>query len=687
MKILLIEDNPTVGTFLSQALTRQRYTVDLATTERVGLDLAIAEHYELILLSTTVANLDSIRFCTQLRAQGCQTLIFLLVERQTAANIVAILDAGADDYMTQPYELTTLLARLRARMRRKEETFSTPMLVWGELCLNPNSAEVTYAGNPIILTPKAYSLLALFLQNPQRVFNRSAIIDRLWSLDELPTESAVTNQIKGLRQQLKAGGMSEDLIETVYGLGYRLKAHSGDRAPDPCPLPTSANPDLGAAQPGRTILVVDGDQALTEQLQQDALLWGVQVKVATTLAQARVAIADTPPDLLLLDLNLTAPGDRPEDTGLTLLREVTTTTPIPVLVFSDRDTLSDRVLVSRLGAKGFLHKPLTSVDVFSPVLQLLSQPQVAPNTILIVTTNTTQGQIIRDLIEPWGVQVKLLANAQDFWSHLPAIAPNLLVLDWDLPTFGGADLCRVVRQDARWGNLPILMLTHTPEAQHIRQIFAIGADDFISQPFIGPEVVTRIISRLEQVPLASHLEHTLNQNYLTFPYSSHQHSDHADILLVDDQPDNLRTLTKILSGHNYKIRKATSGEMALKAVHSACPDVILLDVRMPEMDGYAVCSALKATAPTRDIPVIFLSALDDVADKVKAFTVGGADYVTKPFQAEEVIARIKYQLTMQQQQRQLRERNYQLQQEIFERLQMESRVRECNLSQMGQSPR
>ncbi|MEG4319526.1 MULTISPECIES: response regulator [unclassified Microcoleus] len=128
----------------------------------------------------------------------------------------------------------------------------------------------------------------------------------------------------------------------------------------------------------------------------------------------------------------------------------------------------------------------------------------------------------------------------------------------------------------------------------------------------------------------------------------------GNILIVDDLIENLQFLTKVLNKHGYKVRSVTNGKMALRTIHNHPPDVILLDIKMPEMDGYEVCEALKVDENTSEIPVIFLSALDEVLDKVKAFQVGGIDYITKPFQSEELIARIQTQLTIQQQKHQLR---------------------------------
>jgi two-component system, sensor histidine kinase and response regulator len=132
-------------------------------------------------------------------------------------------------------------------------------------------------------------------------------------------------------------------------------------------------------------------------------------------------------------------------------------------------------------------------------------------------------------------------------------------------------------------------------------------------------------------------------------------SSKANILIVDDTPSNLRLLASMLTQQGYEVRSAISGSVALMAVQSIYPDLILLDINMPNMNGYEVCAHLKKDPETQDIPVIFLSALDDALDKVQAFRVGGVDYITKPFQVEEVLARVENQLTVRKAQLELQQ--------------------------------
>ncbi|WP_404786803.1 PAS domain S-box protein [Altericista sp. CCNU0014] len=159
---------------------------------------------------------------------------------------------------------------------------------------------------------------------------------------------------------------------------------------------------------------------------------------------------------------------------------------------------------------------------------------------------------------------------------------------------------------------------------------------------------------------------------MTIPSSA---STRGNILIIDDVPENLIFLNKMLSAQGYKIRSAPSGHLAIQSVLAKLPDLILLDILMPEMDGYEVCQYLKANERSRNIPIIFVSALSETLDKVKAFSSGGSDYLTKPIEPLEAIARIEHQLSLSRLQRQLIERNKQLEHEIGSRKQAEEQVR------------
>ena len=138
------------------------------------------------------------------------------------------------------------------------------------------------------------------------------------------------------------------------------------------------------------------------------------------------------------------------------------------------------------------------------------------------------------------------------------------------------------------------------------------------------------------------------------------------ILVVDDNPDNLRLLVEILKKRGYRVRTSTSGTNALATIRKEVPDLVLLDIMMPEIDGFEVCRRLKENEHTAAIPIIFISALDETFDKVKAFSLGGVDYITKPFKTEEVLARVKTHLTLHFLQLQVEKKNSELQKALDE---------------------
>lgn len=222
MRILLVEDNIPLATSLADAIAAQLYIVDIVGDGEDAWEQIKSIEYDLILLDLMLPKLDGFSLCRRLRSHGIQTPILMLTARDTSIDKVTGLDLGADDYMVKPFDLPELLARIRALLRRGDSA-SSPLLVWGNLRLDPSAYEVSYGEHILHLTPKEYSILELFLRNGRRVLSRSLIIDHVWSFDNPPTESTVKVHIKSLRHKLKAVGAPDDLIQTVHSVGYCLK--------------------------------------------------------------------------------------------------------------------------------------------------------------------------------------------------------------------------------------------------------------------------------------------------------------------------------------------------------------------------------------------------------------------------------------------------------------------------------
>ncbi len=221
MRILLIEDDRRIAQPIAEDLRHQHHLVEIAIDGLAGWEAAQSQQYDLILLDLMLPKLDGITLCKRLRSAGIQALILMLTARDTTMDKIIGLDAGADDYLVKPFELEELAARIRALSRRSLET-KPPILSYDQLQLDPRNCTVTYAGVPVLLTPKEYQMLEHFLRHPTQVLTKSQLLDRLWEFDKPSGEETIKTHLTNLRRKLKAAGCTADLIETVYGLGYRL---------------------------------------------------------------------------------------------------------------------------------------------------------------------------------------------------------------------------------------------------------------------------------------------------------------------------------------------------------------------------------------------------------------------------------------------------------------------------------
>jgi two-component system, OmpR family, response regulator len=223
MKILLVEDDEWIAESLLEALTDQHYVVDTARDGALGWTLIQTYHYDLVVLDVMLPKLDGIRLCQTLRQANYTMPVLMLTAKDTALDKVLGLDVGADDYLVKPFDLNELFARVRALLRRQKALVPT-VLEWGDLRLNSGTGQVEYADRQLALTPKEYGLLAFILRSGGCIVRPDEILNHLWPSEDPPGKETIKVHLRGLRQKLKAAGAADDVIETVYGLGYRLKS-------------------------------------------------------------------------------------------------------------------------------------------------------------------------------------------------------------------------------------------------------------------------------------------------------------------------------------------------------------------------------------------------------------------------------------------------------------------------------
>ena len=221
MRILLVEDDRKAAGLLVRGLREEGFVVDHAASLAEADEAAFVTTHDLIVLDGMLPDGDGVTLCRTLRARGQQEPVLMLTARDALSDRVDGLNAGADDYLTKPFEFEELLARLRALLRRSDMT-RPPVLVADDLRLDPASLQVTRAGRPIELTPKEFALLQALMRQPGAVVPRQRLAEQIWHGDPLAIDNLIDAHMSKLRRKIDAAG-ARPLIETVRGRGFRLR--------------------------------------------------------------------------------------------------------------------------------------------------------------------------------------------------------------------------------------------------------------------------------------------------------------------------------------------------------------------------------------------------------------------------------------------------------------------------------
>ena len=602
MKILLVEDDKYIAKTLENILLNCHYVVDIASEGQLGWEFVKAFNYDLILLDVMLPKLNGIEFCKRLRSTGNQTPVLLLTAQNSSSKKVIGLDAGADDYVVKPFEISELLARIRALLRRKD-SLTLPVWEWENLCLDSRTHETTYNGQVLNLTPKEYRLLELFLRNSDRVLTRNIILDRLWGVEEAPSENTVTVHIKDLRRKLKQAGANADVIETVYGVGYRLKplttkvaskissqktdkllhkqtvkalevvwkkfeGLNGDRLEileranrawrenslegyllhqakwaahrlagslgvfgfsEGSRLATEieqlleiqltsesdrsrhfskllialknsleSNLDLKPISVNRhqpLILAVDNHLQLVEKIVTEITALDMSFELVTKPAELNKALVKTNLDVVVWKFSLTNLTEKSCNDFADIVNDKI---PLSIILFTDSNNLSDRLKILRLGNNLLLQQSSLSHQAIKAIVKAIYKLKNKIAKVLAVDDDPEILAIIRNLIEPWRIDLTTLDNPQHFWQIIAELDPDLLILDVTMPYFNGIELCQLVRNDPRWRKLPILFFTVHNDLNTIHQVLTAGANDCISKTFVQSELVIKILNHLNR---------------------------------------------------------------------------------------------------------------------------------------------------------------------------------------------
>jgi DNA-binding response OmpR family regulator len=600
MKILIVDDDPVTASPLLEALTAHHYLVEAATNAEYGLELAQTSHYDLAVLDLTPHHLDGIHLCQKLRHQGSQMPILLLSAKGSSADRIRGLEAGADDYVIKPYDLSELMARIRALLRRRHSTVSK-VLTWEKLRLEPDTGEVTYKGELLHLTPKEYGLLELFLRHPRRIFSRSAILDHIWSSDEFPGEEAVTTQIKGLRQKLKAAGIKLNLIETVYGLGYRLKN---------APTPEPEDKKDGVSEAKIRAAVAQIWQTFKASLPEKIDVFRqVSVTLATgTLNQQLCENAKLEAHRLVGSLGSFGCAE-----GSKIAREIEQLLQTPTQA-TPQDAHKLKHLIDSL------QQAIATKSTLNQVTPPACDPPSAstsPARLLVIDDDQILSQHIEIEAKAWGLQVDSAPHLQAAKRAIALHPPNVILLDLTFADTQENGFKLLEELAVQHSDIPVLIFSSQNHLSSRVKAARLGATTFLQKPMTPPAILQAVTQAINQPK-----------------------SGKAKVLVVDDDPQILALLRHVLQPWGLNVTTLAHPQRFWDVLEAVSPDLLILDVEMPEYSGIELCQVVRHDLRWSKLPVLFLSAHTEVQTVQQVFTVGADDYIKKPIVEAELITRV-----------------------------------------------
>lgn len=638
MRILIVEDDKHIAEALALTLSNQHFTVDTATDGQDGWEQAQIFDYDLILLDVVLPKIDGFTLCRKLRATRENTPIILLTSRQTSEDKVKGLDAGADDYVVKPFNFEELSARIRALLRRGTESLS-PIIKWGNLSLNPSTCEVNYAGNILNLTPKEYGIIKLLMHHNKRVFSCSAILDKLWSFEEIPTEDTVRAHIKGLRQKLKKAGAPKDLVQTVYGLGYRLK--TPEQVTEK-PQKFSQAEEEKFTEEGQTKapqlinIVTDKQNQIAEDRAQKlnramAQIWEkFKGSMSDRLAVLTMAINAAQEDKLERELQQQAHREAHKLAGSLGTFGLANSSKIAKKI--------EEILVTELPLKAEETSQLfqlvntlhLEVDRESKNNQqqlsqgedfnILDRNQGRSPLLLIVSPNSKLSQELVREARKREIQAQAFPEISSFLKiiqnkNFPSLSlnSNVVLLDLD---FDGNYEKTLKNLAAKTPLMPVVVLTKQGELSFRLKVAKYGVSAYLQKP-VQPEVVINLILDL--------LRESRSQ---------------AKVMIVDDDPVILETLQTLLEARGINTLILDDERLFWETLEAAVPDLLVLDVEMPHINGIELCQVLRHDPRWSKLPVLFLTAHTNAELRHQIFAVGGDDYISKPFIESELVTRI-----------------------------------------------
>lgn len=611
MRILLVDDDETLMETLAESLIKQRYAVDIAVDGESAQEFLALFHYDLIVLDMLLPDAEGVALCRQFRQQDVTSPIIMLTARDTSTDKVLALDAGADDYVVKPFDFEELCARIRALLRRDSSYGTTADLQWGDLSLKPNTFEVFYGEHQLHTTPKEYAMLELFLRHPNRVFSLDTIIENIWSFEDPPSGDAVRTHVKGVRQKLRAGGAPKDFIETVYGLGYRLR-----------PIESKNTSKQGAAVSGTRVLTkADMRTAVAQawEAHQDTLQERLSVLEA---AAAAIGVGQLSEDLQQVSRSHAhklagSLGCYGFSEGSRIARELESLLDLDAS-FDDQRAARVSTLVKNLRqnlADGSSYEVASAAIANAPQFLIVGADEALPRQLIPVAAAA-------------GMRTLVAFGFSQAHEMLQSQSPSGVLLQLNADQFeAGISLLAAIA--GRSPKIPVVLMTNIQTFQQRLQMVQQGADVILSST-TSPLNAVNATQQVFQSSIAA-----------------------CKIIIIDDDAQVLDLLRTVLSPWGIQLTTLDDPTQLWSILEAVQPDLLVLDVEMPEANGLDLCQVLRADEKWRHLPILFLTIHEDNETQQQAFEVGADDFIHKSAITTELPQRILNRLKRLQPPRQI----------------------------------
>lgn len=596
MRILLVDDDELLMEELASNLIEQHYAVDIATDGETAWEYVSLFTYDLIVLDVVLGDRDGVSLCQKLRSEGYQMPILLLTAKNESIDKVRGLNAGADDYVVKPVDFAELTARIRALLRRESRTLP-PVLKWENLSLDPNTCNVIYQEQPLHLTPKEYALLELFLRNPKHVYSAGAIIENLWSFEDPPGEDAVRTHIKGLRQKLKQAGAPANIIETVYGIGYRLKS-------------------LGSQSPAKTPKAITKAKKTSKAKHKIAVAeaWeNFQQVMTKRLAILNRAVAALQQEQLNEELQQEAKATAhklagslgsfgfPEGSKIAREIEQLLAAELPL----------DRVQARQLNE---IVNALNS-EIQNKSLEQNSSPRLGENPLLLIASRDEQLiQQLEQEAKNWNLRTAIASDLSSVRKLLEGEAPAITLLKISFPDGESLTWLRAIH--TQMPSLPIVVIMEGGDFNDRLQVVRQGGNLLLQAP-VTPVQIMESVTDLVQGSGSG-----------------------AKILIVDDDSQLLAATELALEPWGFQLTTLDNPKQFWSTLEKVNPNLLVLDVEMPEVSGMELCQVLRSDPQWQRLPVLFLTVHQDEKTQHQAFALGADDFISKPVVGAELANRI-----------------------------------------------